>query len=107
VPEKEDGGKCLNFLKFLAMNQLKLNTLANNRLHEKEMNFVIGGEDTAYKKMCGCACKYANSGGSSTEANASANAKSNLSSPGVAPMIYIVTSSGNVYNLIGNCLNCE
>jgi natural product precursor len=47
---------------------LKLNQLSNANLLEREMNGLRGGECT-----CGCGCLYANSGGSSTSSNTSAN----------------------------------
>ncbi|MCL1968593.1 MAG: hypothetical protein FWF65_03385 [Bacteroidetes bacterium] len=38
-----------------------------------------GGQATC----CGCACRYANSGGSSDDANGWANSANNLASPGM------------------------
>lgn len=49
------------------MKKLKLNSLASKSLSETQMNEVKGG------RACGCGCAYANSGGSSIDANCSAN----------------------------------
>jgi natural product precursor len=57
------------------MKNLKLNVLASQKLSEVEMNQVKGGTSTT-TICCGCSCYYANSGGSSTNANGSANSKS-------------------------------
>ena len=76
------------------MKDLKLNKLAKNRLNEKEMNELTGGAEywgyytikggkvTAFVAICGCACAYANSGGSSTGNNKEANAGGGKFSPG-------------------------
>ena len=61
---------------------LKLNTLANQNLDSKEMTAIRGGGTPG---ICGCACAYANSGGSSSSANGSANNASGLFSPGTFP----------------------
>ncbi|QKG79907.1 TIGR04149 family rSAM-modified RiPP [Tenuifilum thalassicum] len=61
------------------MKKLKLNAL-----EAKEMESVKGGYiyiDCFPHMSCGCGCYYANNGGSSTEANASANASTGLHSP--------------------------
>lgn len=55
--------------------KIKLNNLAKNNLDNREMKELKGGN------VCGCGCCYAGSGGSSTEANGSANNKSNYYSP--------------------------
>jgi len=59
------------------MKNLKLNQLAQQNLSNKEMNAIRGG------KSCCCGCNYAGTpGGSSTQANLSANLADALSSPG-------------------------
>ena len=86
------------------MKDLKLNKIAKNRLTEKEMENTKGG--AVVKKLCGCACAYANSGGSSTDANRSANAAKGLTSDGTPDGIYFYdTASGKVFNLLGQGLN--
>ena len=54
------------------MKNLKLNALASESLSKVEMNHVRGGSN---ERCCSCSCAYANSGGSSTGSNASANYK--------------------------------
>lgn len=56
------------------MKTLKLTQLEKNLLLEKEMENVKGGN------TCGCGCKYAGSGGSSTANNGNANLSNNLHS---------------------------
>ncbi|WP_082231322.1 TIGR04149 family rSAM-modified RiPP [Segatella buccae] len=51
----------------MKIKRFKLNALSAEGLRQKEMNAIIGGNS------CGCSCAYANSGGSSTSANMSAN----------------------------------
>jgi len=58
---------------------LKLNALAAKVLSETEMNEVRGG---AAGDPCVCGCKYASSGGSSTNANGGANNAGGLYSSG-------------------------
>jgi natural product precursor len=48
---------------------LKLNQLSNSELREGELQGLKGG------KVCGCSCRYASSGGSSTGDNGCANVK--------------------------------
>lgn len=50
------------------MKRLKLNAKEVDLLSAKEMNFVKGGAS------CACSCYYAESGGSSIDANGDANA---------------------------------
>jgi natural product precursor len=57
------------------IGKLKLNQLSKAELNEREMNLIKGG-------ACGCGCLYANSGGSSTSSNDSANYQSGYTSPG-------------------------
>jgi natural product precursor len=61
---------------------IKLNNLAQNAMKNKEMNTVKGGWCDGPDACCGCACKYAGSGGSSIAANRDANAAGHLFSPG-------------------------
>jgi natural product precursor len=61
------------------MNNLKLNKLEEQNLAERQMNVVKGGGNPG---NCGCACTYANNGGSSTCDNAAANWNAGLASPG-------------------------
>jgi len=58
------------------LSKLKLNQLIDSQLNEREMNILRG------TGSCSCACAYANSGGSSTANNSSANSAQGLSSPG-------------------------
>ena len=59
------------------MKDLKLNKLAKNRLERNEMQNIAGGASEYY---CTCGCNYANSGGSSVNANGNANADGGLMS---------------------------
>jgi natural product precursor len=64
------------------MKNLKLNTLANQNLDDKEMTAVKGGAAS-----CCCACIYDGTpGGSTLDANASANAAGGLKSPWCPPL---------------------
>jgi natural product precursor len=49
------------------LSKLKLNALNEQDLAEKQMNALRGG------RYCACSCLYANSGGSSINANMNAN----------------------------------
>lgn len=49
------------------MKKIKINHIENNTLAKLDMSNVFGGV------TCGCACRYANSGGSSTNDNGAAN----------------------------------
>lgn len=60
----------------MKLQKLKLNKLAENSLANREMKELIGGN------FCTCGCHYANSGGSSYDANGSANNAGNLQSYG-------------------------
>jgi len=56
------------------MNKLKLNRLSDQKLAEKQMNMVMGGDaPSKCPKGCCCACQYANQGGSSSSDNMLAN----------------------------------
>lgn len=50
------------------MKKLKLNSLNNERLSEKETQKIMGGN------VCGCSCWAAGQGGSSSNNNGRANA---------------------------------
>lgn len=56
------------------MKSLKLNLIEKERLSKKEMSEMFGGN------VCNCGCYYRDSGGSSIEANGSANWSGNKSS---------------------------
>jgi len=75
------------------MNSLKLNSLAENRIVNKKLDSVKGGQTTkgafmvggmSGGKSCGCpctcGCNYAGNGGSSTADNNAANNKGGLKS---------------------------
>ncbi|MDR2562831.1 MAG: TIGR04149 family rSAM-modified RiPP [Prevotellaceae bacterium] len=51
------------------LKKLKLNAVNERELAEKQMNVLKGGSTAT----CGCACWYANYGGSSNAANSAAN----------------------------------
>ncbi|MDR3287313.1 MAG: TIGR04149 family rSAM-modified RiPP [Prevotellaceae bacterium] len=63
------------------MKKIKLNTLAQNAMNEKEMNDLKGGQAGIIIGDCFCACRYANCGGSGTNSNGGANNIGGLSSP--------------------------
>lgn len=58
------------------MKKIKINQIANQKLSEKALNNLKGGEAV----YCSCGCKYANQGGSSVDANGAANSRSGLRS---------------------------
>lgn len=58
------------------MKNLNFLMTENSILTSKEANSIIGGN------TCGCACRYADSGGSSIADNSSANEAGNLISKG-------------------------
>lgn len=60
-------------------DKLKLHEISGSELNELEMCRVLGGGEVG---CCQCGCKYANSGGSSTSANNSANNAGGLTSDG-------------------------
>lgn len=63
--------------KIVIMKSLKLSNLENSvELDSKEMSNVVG----AASASCTCGCFYAETGGSSTNNNGSANAKGGLTS---------------------------
>ena len=55
--------------KMKPIDEIKISQLLERTLFAKEMNSLRGGT------LCGCSCAYANSGGSSSSANSSANYK--------------------------------
>ena len=59
------------------MNSLKLNRLSDQKLAEREMILLQGGEAST----CCCGCYYQDQGGSTTTANAHANYKYGYYSP--------------------------
>ena len=89
----QERGSVFN-LKLKNMKSLKLNQLDSQRLAEKEMLNVTGGQggwrydigpNGTYTRYCTCGCAYENNGGSSTEDNKNANysgGTSGLRTPG-------------------------
>jgi natural product precursor len=77
------------------ISKLRLNLLNEQDLEDKQMNSLKGGGGE-----CFCSCYYANSGGSTSSANRSANANYG----------YYSGSGCNQYsqagNYIGYCSNC-
>ena len=71
------------------MKSLKVNQIEKARLSNTEMAYVTGGES------CGCACLYADSGGSSTASNKNANAASGLHSPGMLHITGYMNEDGS------------
>ena len=69
------------------MSNLKISIAEGSLLNEKELSAIYGGS-------CGCACAYANSGGSSTEDNGAANNAGNLHSPGMTHQVLERTEDG-------------
>ena len=83
------------------LSKLKLNMLSDANLRDKEMNGLRGGGN------CYCSCYYANSGGSSSDANMGANYdKSGTGQPDVYSTsgcnAYFAGGSGSMY-----CSNCN
>lgn len=58
------------------MKKMNLGSIELEMLKEKESKNLVGGNS------CGCGCAYANSGGSSMDANGNANYAGNKWSPG-------------------------
>jgi natural product precursor len=75
------------------MKNLKLNALEKREMDDKQMRAVKGGKPG---ECCGCACAYANTGGSSIEANGNANLVGGLNS----------TASIRMYNCDGTWHYC-
>ena len=73
------------------MKNLKLNVLANQNLSGKEMNSLKGGGEPG---KCCCGCMYADQGGSSFNANDSANNAEGLRSPNCLPDVVITNPEG-------------
>ena len=59
------------------INSLKLHQMASEILSNREMKEIRGGYGDCY-----CGCRYAGSGGSSTEANCQANFEGRLTTAG-------------------------
>jgi natural product precursor len=71
----------------MIMKNLKLNTLANQNLNNREMNAVRGGGTTT---PCCCGCLYEGTpGGSTSAANDAANDARGLWSPGCTTGIMV------------------
>ncbi len=76
----------VNIKNLNTMKNLKLNKLSSQRLAEKDMKNICGGlaqymryfPEVGFITVCTCACRYANSGGSSTENNGDANYKNGI-----------------------------
>ena len=62
------------------MKKMSLAVLEKQELSNKSLSYLLGGEE---QKSCGCACRYANQGGSSTKDNGAANKSQGLHSPGM------------------------
>lgn len=78
------------------LSKLKLCSLSEANLKEKEMNVLMGGECS-----CGCGCLYANNGGSSTGENMIANSQNGLNSSSYNDMCSCGATgyySGNSFN---------
>jgi len=75
------------------MKNLKLMVAEGNLLNEKEMISVRGGSNE--KPSCGCACAYADKGGSSTADNKAANDAKGLHSPGMIHIIGHIDGPGS------------
>lgn len=58
-------------------SKTKLISLINQRISNKEMDIIHGGD----RKSCECSCFYENKGGASTADNASANYEAGTNSP--------------------------
>ncbi|RXQ93053.1 rSAM-modified peptide [Ancylomarina salipaludis] len=62
------------------MKNLKLNKLAKEKLNNKQLTDTKGGLKAVVivGPLCGCGCRYADNGGSSSNDNACANADGGL-----------------------------
>lgn len=69
----------------MKLEKIKLNKLAGNNLADREMKEIKGGS-----WVCSCSCAYADSGGSSIEANRDANADNNYHSTSGCNCYYAV-----------------
>ncbi|MEG2514221.1 MAG: TIGR04149 family rSAM-modified RiPP [Bacteroidaceae bacterium] len=82
------------------MKSLKLNQIENSRLAKNEMKHIMGGRYTmivgncVVSYTCSCGCQYANSGGSSTDANKSANRSGGLRSSNATVWCDVVGDCG-------------
>lgn len=65
------------------MKSLKLNELNRQKMAERQLNNIKGGEaKRPPNASCGCGCCFVEQGGSSTNSNGHANASSALISTG-------------------------
>ena len=55
----------------MELKKIKLNKLSGDALAQRQMKGLKGG--SIYRRSCTCSCAYANTGGSSTEDNLTAN----------------------------------
>ncbi len=55
----------------MELKKIKLNKLSDDALAQRQMKGLKGGG--IYRRSCTCSCAYANTGGSSTEDNLTAN----------------------------------
>ena len=62
------------------LGKLKLNQLSKVEMQKKEMYNLVGGHCGSDHSYCGCACAYAQSGGSSNDANGDANSVTGIQS---------------------------
>ena len=69
-----------NTKKIITMKKISLGKLEQSRLSEENMKHLRGGDYTEVTITQGvrCGCRYANNGGSSTNANHDANVKADL-----------------------------
>lgn len=62
------------------MKTVKINEMSKQRLSKKEMSLISGGDGNGVV-ICSCGCQYADSGGSSINANCAANNLRGLTVP--------------------------
>ncbi len=69
-----------NTKKIITMKKISLGKLEQSRLSEENMKHLRGGDRIEHYWTEGvrCGCRYANNGGSSTNANHDANVKADL-----------------------------
>lgn len=77
----QDKSMILNNAKITNMKSIKINHIESSHLSEAEMAHLEGGAN------CGCACRFADSGGSSTIDNKNANAANGWHSPNMRHII--------------------
>lgn len=71
------------------MKSIKINHIESTHLSETEMAHLKGGAS------CGCSCRYADSGGSSTDDNKNANAANGWHSPGMVHITSRMNEDGS------------